>query len=207
MSRFPVFTLALLTLAGAAQAQETPLEAADAPGGRILWIEPLGTVLGGVYSGAQSGEQLTMLSGGYAHPLDARRALTTELLVLHQSVRCWGTTGRCSGDTWVRASVGLAYSYGGGPGRGFLLQPRLILGYFHEEQGLSIQAGLDVGYQWRLGPVYLALVGGLAAGVSTVDASVEPFFTTDPGFTSVGGQALRPALGLNLQLLRLGFTF
>jgi hypothetical protein len=41
-------------------------------------------------------------------------------------------------------------------------------------------------YQWRVGPVYLALVGGLAAGVSTVDMEVLPFITTDPAIAKVG---------------------
>jgi hypothetical protein len=105
----------------------------------------------------------------------------------------------------VRASAGLAYSYGGSPGRDFLLQPRLILGYY--PSGVSLQAGLDVGYQWRVGPVYLALVGGLAAGVSTVPLNLTPFIASGPAHTLEGRQRLVPVVNLNLHLLRLGFSF
>lgn len=213
MSRLAGFSLALLLslVAGPARAQDTAPEAADAKGERVLWLEPLGSVLGGVLSVSpdSGGERVFILSGGYAHPLDARRALTTELFVMHQAQGCWGMDGSgCSGDTWLRASVGLAYSHGGRPGLGFLLEPRLILGYFHAQQGLSVQAGLDVGYQYRYGPVYIALVVGLAAGVSTVGAQLPPFLLADPVLTSRnGGPGLRLALGLNLQALRVGFTF
>lgn len=208
MSRLAGFSLALLlSFAGAARAQDTAPEPVDLKDGRVLWIEPLGTVLGLALSDPQgeSGEALTVISGGYAHPLDERRALALELLVAHEEAGCRGSGEACSRSTLVRASAGLAYSYGGSPGRGFLFQPRLILGYYHAA-GVSLQAGLDVGYQWRAGPVYLALVGGLAAGVSTVGLQLPPFVTTDPPFTK-GGLGLRPMLGLNLQLLRLGFSF
>ncbi|HZH77420.1 MAG TPA: hypothetical protein VEY88_15450 [Archangium sp.] len=218
MSRLVGLTLAVLTLAGSgAWAQEVPPEATDVRGNRLLWIEPLGTVVGLAYTAAQTGvegeldERILMISGGYAHPLDARRSLATELFVAQEVVGCRDAMQECSGTTIVRASVGMAYSFGGSPGRGFLLQPRLILGYLLDHagregpsfpprqtaaaHGLTLQAGLDVGYQWRVGPVYLSLVGGVAAGVAS------------PLTASSALRQLKPALGLNLHLLRLGFAF
>jgi len=230
MSRLVGLTLAALTLAGSvARAQEVPPETQGARGERLLWLEPLSTALGLAYTAAETGvegeldERILMISGGYAHPLDARRSLATELFVGQEVTGCGNAVEECSGTTFVRASVGMAYSFGGSPGRGFLLQPRLILGYYLDHAGregpsfppretaashaFSLQAGLDVGYQWRVGPVYLALVGGLAAGVSSGGMNVLPFAMTDPALTRGGGLALRPMLGLNLHLLRLGFAF
>jgi hypothetical protein len=229
MSRFIALTLAVVSLAGAAQAQDIPLESTPGRGERLLWLEPLGTSLGLLYTASPSArdadERLYMLSGGYAHPLDARRALATELLVLHNVGGCREVTGKCYGTTLVRTSVGLAYSFGGSPGRGFLLQPRLILGYYRQHpgradpdvfgepletrgaHGFSVQAGLDVGYQWRFGPVYLAIVGGLAAGVSSGIEDLPPFLLIDGTRTETGEPRLGLALGLNLHLLRVGFSF
>ncbi|WP_375767517.1 hypothetical protein NR798_38455 [Archangium gephyra] len=229
MSRFAALTLAVLSIAGAAEAQDIPVESAAGKGERLLWLEPLGTSLGLLYTASPSArdadERIYMLSGGYAHPLDARRSLATELLVVHNVGGCRDVTGKCYGTTLVRTSVGLAYSFGGSPGRGFLLQPRLILGYYRQHpgradpdvfgqpletrgsHGFSLQAGLDVGYQWRFGPVYLSIVGGLAAGVSTGIEDIPPFLSVDGNYTGTGEPRPALALGLNLHLLRVGFTF
>jgi opacity protein-like surface antigen len=226
MSRLIILAVAVVSLAGAAHAEDTPMEDAG-QGGRLLWLEPLSTALGLAYTASPSAQQydnrLHALSAGYAHPLDARRSLATELFVFQEVGGCRTPTDTCYASTAARASVGLAYSFGGSPGRGFLLQPRLILGYSrrhpgrgdpnefpsHPEtpgsHGFSLQAGLDVGYQWRLGPVYLAIVGGLAAGVSTGIEGFGPFLIVD------GNDTVEPsldlALGLNLHLLRVGFAF
>lgn len=214
--------LAGLCFANTAQAQDIPLETVPSRGERLLWIEPVGTTFGFIATSGKSpgdvysDEQLYVLSGGYAHPLDAHRALATELFVLRFAGLCHGSEDVCHSTTAVRASAGLAYSFGGSPGRGFLLQPRLILGYYNETSstgfpvevahGFSLQAGLDVGYQWRFGPLYLAVVGGLAAGVGIGSelAGMHPFLITGSRRRQYG---LIPVLNLNLQLLRAGFSF
>jgi hypothetical protein len=228
MSRLIALTLAVVSLAGVAHAEDTPVEAAG-QGGRLLWLEPLSTAMGLYYTASPSAreydDRLHALSAGYAHPLDARRSLTTELFAFQEVGGCRTSTDRCYATTAVRASVGLAYSFGGSPGRGFLLEPRLILGYYRQHpgrgdpnefpsrpetpgsHGFSVQAGLDVGYQWRLGPVYLAIVGGLAAGVSTGIEDLPPFLLIDGNHTETGEPRLGLALGLNLHLLRVGFSF
>lgn len=229
MSRLIALTLAVVSLAGAAHAEDTPVEAAAGQGGRFLWLEPLSTALGLAYTASPSArdedDRFHALSVGYAHPLDARRSLATELFMFQEMGGCRNATGKCSGVTAVRTSVGLAYSFGGSPGRGFLLQPRLILGYYRRHpgredpdvfgtpretpgaHGFSLQAGLDVGYQWRLGPVYLAIVGGLAAGVSTGIDDLAPFLLIEGNRTETGESRPGLALGLNLHLLRVGFAF
>jgi hypothetical protein len=188
--------------------------------------------LGAVVTASDSGDswderrdglRLLAFSGGYSHPLDARKALSTELFVTDFRQGCRLEGGPCDGFTLIRASAGLAYSSGGSPGRGFLLQPRLILGYVRHHSsrddpdvhfpprespgtnGFSLQAGLDLGYQWQLGPVHLALVGGLAAGVSIRSGSIVPFMIADA--ENAREFKPTPVLGFNLHLLRLGWAF
>ena len=98
MSRLVGLTLAVLTLAGfVARAQEVPLEATDVRGNRHLWLEPLGSAIGLAYTASRADAELEhgvmMLSGGYAHPLDARRALATELFVVHDVTGCEDAAG------------------------------------------------------------------------------------------------------------------
>lgn len=230
MSRLAASTLVLLTLAGAAHAQETktpdtPLEAPAAKGNRVLWVEPLWSTLGlAVTAATRGGERDLLLSGGYAHPLGERTALTTELFLLDRGADCGNACA--SGYTWVRTSVGVSSS-AGGPGRGALIQTRLILGYSYSHAGFeysddgsppwrhsaahdfSVQAGLDVGYQWVRGPLYLAAVCGVSAGVSTANSSNQPHLPLGSGNYATSGGRPRwvPVVGLNLNLLRVGYRF
>lgn len=76
--------------------------------------------------------------------------------------------------------------------------------------GYQLELGLDVGYEWQLGIVTLALVLGVGAGVAidSLIGTTLPVFAFGPSYyenqvprrTGFSGS-------LNLNVLRLGFAF
>lgn len=195
----------------------------------LVWLEPASTLVGLAVGLDDPGQtpysqrtavRLLALSGGYARALTGGRALSLQAFVADHRQGC-GVPEACDGFTSVRASVGLAQSFGGAPHRGFFLEPRLIFGYVREHggfsdpdlgpqryhpgfNGYSAQAGLDVGYQWQLGRFYVAPMLGLAVGASYNVGGIEPFITSNT-YVSAPDDRVQLALGLNLHLLRVGW--
>jgi hypothetical protein len=112
----------------------------------------------------------------------------------------------------VLASFGPSFTF---EGSGFFVQPKLMV-----ELGRSladgvtfgnVQAGVDVGYQWRIGHLFVALALGVGAGfgmTANEDSGnlggyvSELFFTSSPRASAPGF-----VWSLNPNLLRLGATF
>jgi hypothetical protein len=117
--------------------------------------------------------------------------------------------------------VGPMFHLGLGPTPlgGLFVSPRVIVGGFWLTTGETMfdyLLGMDVGYQLTLGRLYLAFVAGLSGGVGLEedDGFAGPFLVINPGgsfnanpLATNSGRGVRPVLGLNLQLLRIGFTF
>lgn len=92
---------------------------------------------------------------------------------------------------------------------GFFLNPRMTVGVFfagRDAMILNALVGADVGYQFTLGRFYFAFVLGASVGVGWGDNDIwsGPMLGTN---SSLFAPTLGPALGLNLQVFRIGYTF
>lgn len=100
---------------------------------------------------------------------------------------------------------------------GFFLNPKLTVGAFQVSSParmdgdgqwmINATVGADAGYQWTLGRFYLAFVLGASVGVGWKedDNLAGPWLNVSQPFPRF--DVYSPVLGLNVQLLRVGYTF
>ncbi|OJT26174.1 hypothetical protein BO221_10170 [Archangium sp. Cb G35] len=204
---------------------------------RSVWIQPIGTAFVGLAMGENSAFYLPL---GANLPLgeDSNTSLGVELTVTTGSMRATSEYGgggsRAVPNYWrVLAAAGpvLPLARSSRPLSGPFLQPKLITnvsyepayGYDDDDHAggasLELQLGLDVGWQFTVGNVYLAPVLGVSMGYgfnmpgggrSTLSGgpAFAPSRVFHPEF--VGYEPRRgpaPVLGINLNLLRLGSAF
>ncbi|HEY8211418.1 MAG TPA: hypothetical protein VIG99_28235 [Myxococcaceae bacterium] len=202
---------ALALLAGpASSAAEPPVQAS-------VWLNS-----GGVLLTAAGGGRTIDIPLGVTIPLQNGPTLSFELTYFQWS--CVGNIA-CSVrfERGAFASAGFHFDTGGkGPLQGFFLEPKLQLSGFTRTynsgssvfDGLTLGAelGLDLGYQWRVGSFYLALVVGASGGVATHYPSGLYGLLVEWNGSSVPGSQQAPQtpayiFGVNANVLRLGLTF
>jgi hypothetical protein len=174
-----------------------------------LWIQPLGTAFA-------AANEVFYLPLGANLALDEGRDLVLELTPTRGN--WYGCSSRSSG-AWV--SAGWA-SFSGDQHAGWFVQPKLIGRFFRTSGAVSapgwlfpcdgpqvngsdleLRAGADAGHAWRLGPAAIALAIGASAGFCwncLGESALLDFWNTTPRRTRV-------ALGINVNLLRLGVAF
>ncbi len=214
-------TLVATLIAVGLSAATTPLARASEPHDYVgaVWVEPVGAVVVGI-----SAESLLLGFGGnivVGPSLD----VVIEGAVTYNS-NWWGCSTETNGG-WI--AVGVLWrpwdteDYGG-----FFLQPKLRGRFFNTTGGEDQPAvfffpgceaeplrgtdgevgiGLDFGYQWTIGPVYIATVVGGNAGVC-INCPGGEFFDWDIRlFSQRGERATGFTAGINLSLLRVGVAF
>jgi len=194
------------------QAADGGLEAESSATSRhaAVWVEPLGTALLTI-------DGMFYLPLGASVPLSDRADLVVELSGLgHKGTQCQEES--CT-DYWGGyVAVGATFHTGSQRLSGFFFQPKLIFALFDESASPGPAApmehfpthreynvGLDIGYQWVLGPVYIAPVVGLWVGYGQNVQSVlfldhlwhYPTAQRPSGFIG----------GMNVNLLRIGAVF
>ena len=189
---------------------------AEPPTNGSVWLNSGGVLLTALGNGRTIDVPL-----GATIPLQNGPTLSFELTYFQWS--CTGNVAcQVNFERGVFASAGFHFdTEGKGPLRGFFLEPRLQLSGFSRTlnglpafNGLTLGAelGLDLGYQWRLGSFYLALVIGASGGVAThYPSGLYGLLVEWNGSNSTAAQLApqTPAyiIGINANILRLGFTF
>lgn len=190
--------------------------ATDAPTQGSIWVNG-----GGALVTATGGGTTIDLPLGATIPIPNGPVLSFELTYFQ-----WSCTGNVSCgvnfERGVFASAGFHFdTEGQGPLRGFFLEPKLQLSGFtrtiigfpaYDGLTLGAELGLDLGYQWRLGSFYVALMGGLSGGIATHYPSILYGLLVEWNGSASGAAQLAPktpayVLGLNLNVARIGFTF
>ncbi|HVE82583.1 MAG TPA: hypothetical protein VND93_07035 [Myxococcales bacterium] len=201
---------ALALGAGPASGGEAPLRGAG-------WINSGGVAVTAIGGGATVDVPL-----GATIPLPAGPTLDFELTYFQWS--CTGTaTCTVRSESGVFATGGVHVDLGGpGPLAGFFLSPKLQLSTLgrtfpaadtaFDGQSFGVEVGLDLGYQWRVGPLYLALVAGASFGFATHYPSGLYGLLVEWNGSSSSSAQLAPqpiswVYGINGNILRLGFTF
>jgi len=189
---------------------------AEAPTQGSIWVNG-----GGVLLTATGGGTTIDIPLGATIPIPNGPTLSFELTYFQ-----WSCTGNVACgvnfERGVFASAGFHFDpEGKGPLRGIFLEPKLQLSGFtrsftgfpaYDGLTLGAEVGLDVGYQWRVGQFYVALMLGASGGVATHYPSnlYGLLVEWNGSATGAGGLAPKPlayVFGLNLNLARLGFTF
>ncbi len=106
-------------------------------------------------------------------------------------------------------SGGPVFHTGASPLGGFFVSPKVTCGAFfigRSQMMFDVLVGADVGYQLTVGRFFVAFVVGASVGVGVGDNDVwaGPLNLIPVSFVP---SAFSPAVGLNLQLVRTGFTF
>jgi hypothetical protein len=231
---------ALLTTLLLAAAPQVPGTATPAPteapaARRSVWIQPIGTAFVGLAMRENSAFYLPL---GANLPLgdNPSRSLGVELTVTTGSMASTyeyrGGGSRSAPNYWrVLAAAGPVYSLSGRPLSGPFVQPKLLTNFSYEPEygygdydhaggaSLELHLGLDVGWQFTVGSVYIAPVLGLSVGYGfNMPGGGRRTLSGGPAFVPsrvlhpefVGYEPMRgpaPVLGINLNLLRLGTTF
>jgi len=188
----------------------------DAPTQGSLWLNGGGVLLTAVGGGTTIDVPL-----GATIPIPNGPTLAFELTYFQ-----WSCTGNvaCSVnfERGVFASAGFHFdTEGKGPLRGFFVEPKLQLSGFtrtfiglpaYDGLTLGAELGLDLGYQWRLGQFYVALVAGASGGVATHYPSILYGLLVEWNGSASGPAQLVPKtpayiVGINANLARVGFTF
>jgi hypothetical protein len=194
-----------------------PAASAEPPTQASVWLNS-----GGVLLTAAGGGRTIDLPLGLTLPLKDGPTLDFELTYFQWSC----TTNIDCSVTFERgafASFGFHFdTEGKGPLRGFFLEPKLQLSGFTRTFSTNLSAfdgptlgaelGLDLGYQWRVGSFYLALVVGASGGVAThYPSGLYGLLVEWNGSSSSAAQLVpkTPAyiIGINANVLRLGLTF
>jgi hypothetical protein len=170
-----------------------------------LFIQPVGiipaAVVGGLY-----------LPLGFAMPISPHADLVVEATPVVISF------AMCSISRGGWAAIGLALFTGKrARSSGLFLQPKLVGQHFQTSPHRSdcgyydiateLHAGLDVGYLWRWSNFNLAFVFGASLGYCGHCAVGSPFFFSNPFSDAEIRSTNRISLGLNLNLLRAGWSF
>ncbi|HYV44263.1 MAG TPA: hypothetical protein VFA20_05345 [Myxococcaceae bacterium] len=187
----------------------------DAPTQGSIWVNG-----GGVLLTATGGGTTIDVPLGATIPIPNGPTLSFELTYFQWS--CTGASCNVNFERGVFASAGFHFdTEGKGPLRGFFLEPKLQLSGFSRSfigfpayDGLSLGAelGLDLGYQWRLGQFYVAVILGASGGVATHYPSILYGLLVEWNGSATGPAQLVPkplayVFSLNLNLARVGFTF
>ncbi|WP_146209581.1 hypothetical protein [Vitiosangium sp. GDMCC 1.1324] len=202
---------------------------------RSFWVQPIGTAVMGLALREDSALYLPL---GANLPLgeDSSTSLGIELTVMTGAMRAAyehqvSSNGVVPRYWRVLAAAGPVFSLSGRPLSGPFVQPKLFTNVSYEPEydsdearhtgGTSVELhlGLDLGWQFTVGPVYIAPVLGASVGygfnlpgggTSTLSGrpSFEPSRVLAPRF--VGFETKRgssPVVGANLNLLRVGAVF
>jgi hypothetical protein len=209
-------TAAPLLLCSMALLADPGATSADTPTQGSIWVNT-----GGALLTATGGGRTIDIPLGATIPIPNGPTLSFELTYFQ-----WSCTGNVACNVnferGVFASAGFHVdTEGKGPLRGFFLHPKLQLSGFtrthisypaYDGLTLGAELGLDLGYQWRLGSFYLAIIGGVSGGIAThYPSNLYGLLVEWNGSASTAAQLVprTPAyiFGLNLNGLRLGFTF
>lgn len=209
----------LLTASAEASATPGPVEASVPH--RAFWVQPLGTaVLGllpnsavylpmglnlplGEGSSTSLGVELTLTTGSMrsSHEFTSTRDIPNYWRVLAAAGPVFSLSGRALSGPFVQPKLITHFSY----------EPDYIAGDFVSIAGSSVELrlGLDLGWQFTAGNLYIAPVLGVSAGygfnMPRVGERLEPSRVLHPqlvGYSAKRGSA--PVVGLNLNLLRVG---
>lgn len=214
-----LLTALLLTAAPDAPATTTPVPVENPTPRTSVWVQPVGTVLFGLFG------QAVYLPLGANVPLSEKTTLALELTPVVGSWRSiYDTSEPDRGQHWrVLAAAGPVFSFGRGPLSGPFIQPKLMTvlaydpNYAYDEVRITggvsfeLQVGLDVGWQFTAGDWYVAPMLGASAGYCLncsgdsrdfVSSLITPMARE---YSSQRGP--RPVLNLNLNLLRIGTAF
>lgn len=219
---------ALLTALVLAVSPEAPSPTESVPAKtaprRAFWVEPVGAAILGLGPLDLSAFYLPI---GVNLPLSetTSTSLGVELTLTTGPMRDANHRNWDGPRYWrVLAAAGPVFSLSGRPLSGLFVQPKFITHYSHEAgygfgdsehtagSSLELRLGLDVGWQFTLGDLYLAPMLGLSAGygfnmplvggATELSRVLPPYFM---GYSPRRGNA--PVLGLNLNLLRVGAVF
>jgi hypothetical protein len=188
----------------------------DTPTNGALWLNGGGVLLTAVGGGSTVDVPL-----GATIPIPGGPTLAFELTYFQ-----WSCTGNvsCNVNFEQGAFVSAGFHFdtqGLGPLSGFFLEPKLQLSGFnrtftgfpaYDGVTLGAELGLDLGYQWRLGSFFLALVFGASGGIATHYPSNLYGLLVEWNGSASGPAQLAPksmvyVFGINPNVLRLGFTF
>ncbi|HZI09532.1 MAG TPA: hypothetical protein VE153_04015 [Myxococcus sp.] len=211
--------LAACLITGAAWAQPSAAPPGDSAPGVAVWVKPLSALtLTPVL--ASQGETFVMVPVGMNLPLGTRTDLVLELTPIWTRQDC---EARCTGRA-LSLAVGPSFLVApSSPGSGFFLQPKLVgvLAQQSRETELSVPGdpgswsetstqlslGLDVGYQLRRGPLFLAFVLGASVGRGwNVPASSPSVFFSLVDWPERARED-KLTWDVNLHLLRVGASF
>jgi hypothetical protein len=214
-----LLTALLLAAAPDIPTTTTPVSVEKPTPRAAVWVQPVGTVLFGLFG------QAMYLPLGVNVPLAEKTSLALELTPVVGSWRSsYDTFGSDKGLHWrVLAAVGPVFSFGQGSLSGPFIEPKLMTvlaydpDYAYDEVrikgGVSfeLQAGLDVGWQFSAGGWYFTPMLGASAGYCLncsgdskdfVSALITPMARE---YSAQRGP--RPVLNVNLNLLRIGTAF
>jgi hypothetical protein len=139
-----------------------------------------------------------------SHELTSTRDIPNYWRVLAAAGPVFSLSGRALSGPFVQPKLLTHFSY----------EPDYIAGDFVSIAGSSVELrlGLDLGWQFTAGNLYIAPVLGVSAGygfnMPRVGESLEPSRVLHPqlvGYSAKRGPA--PVIGLNLNLLRVGAVF
>lgn len=188
-----------------------------------VWLQPVGTAAFGLATNVR----FLYLPIGANLPLTEKVGLGLELTYVSGPMSPDGTFFNDSTGTFWRvlASAGPVLSPGGKHLAGFFLQPKLLANVAHEtdyassstpHQGgtsVALQVGLDIGWHYTVGPLYLAPVLGASFGYGfnhsvSPGAPLQPLRLLSPNFGAYSPQrGSGPSFSINVNLLRMGLTF
>jgi len=176
---------------------------------------------GGLLVTAIGGGNTIIVPFGVSVPLPEFPTLSFELTYFRWS--CLGSANcTVSFEQGVFATGGFHFdTEGKGPLAGFFISPKVQLSGFQRTflsqssfDGLTFGAelGLDLGYQWHLGPFYLALMLGASGGVAIHSPSglyglLVQWNGSSDSITALLPRPVTWVFGINANVLRAGFTF
>ena len=180
------------------------------PRGAALWVEPLGTVALGV-------EAAFYMPFGLSVPMTDHAELVFELTpagrndLFCEPDECWNFWGGYLG-------LGATFHLGSERLNGLFVQPKLVYGGFYRwypslpnisfpslPPQLELSLGVDIGYQWTLGPFYIAPALGASVGYGwNVPSGLFPEPIMDWSLKHFSNRLI---WGMNVNLLRVVAVF
>jgi hypothetical protein len=205
-----VVTITLLMSSNAVAWEESPE--------RGIWVQPAATAfLTPVF--AQVAGTFISVPLGLELPTSSHSALVLELNPVYASFGCGDSSGHCMKSSGAYAAVGMMY-FPGSPKDGLFLQPKVTGAVFHDPGSVQaalpgvidrprstsahVMLGLDLGYRFKLDPVFVEPILGIEAGYA-FNTHGAPTVSAYLGYPDVGRGGF--AYQLNLNLLRVGLTF
>lgn len=184
-----------------------------------LWVQPL-SLLTLTPIASSNGDTLLMIPVGANLALGASTDLVLELTPIIASYDC---EARCT-TRGLAFAVGPSWTFGASrPGNGFFLQPKLLGVLTRDsrevefqvpsdagswsETGRQLSLGLDVGYQLKRGPLFLAFVVGGSVGQGWNIAEDKDSLFISLLDTPIRAREDKTVWDLNLNLVRIGGSF